>query len=364
MRFEGYDWIEVISMESVPVTLPLPQPELIAQYMTTGALTDTDLPAFQAPTLCLTMQPLDLGVCQIDQWWIERSQLYPTRQRAARMYTPIVDAFWQLCRAESTDDDPQIRESYLLAKLLPQIRDQGARDVFRDSVIHRRSSHRAKREDADQLEALLSRSFEPKSVEAFHRLTADLLGPPDYTAEDMEHYYNMVEHLLAPGRALLSLAQPEVALAETERRWQSWMSQISRRSGKEDEKRVLDVLSYECKAAFHQAYSAVWTELINVLERQHGLTPRGARFHRWWQRVHTQTSYECPELNAYLFHGHIFGLHTASGTFIDTAVGKRLIGNWLMADSQETFEQLLGGLAVAVTQYYSVYDQQRLNRRR
>lgn len=349
-------------MQSTQVKIEVTHPDAIASFITTGTMMEPGQQHRSIHTFDLLHQPLDLGVCQFEQWWIERNKLYPTRNRPAPMYTRIMEAFWDLCRAASTDGDPEIQESYLLAMLLPHIRDQGAGTVFRDSVPHRRSARSRKADSADELEQLLSHSEQPTKVEAFHRFTSDTLGPPSYAQAVRDCYDEMVEHLLAPGRQKLGDADHHAAVSGVTQRWLKWKSTIGRHSGKDDMKRVLDVLSYESKAAFHRAYSAVWKKLIPVLERNHGLDTIGARFHRFWQLDQTQVSVEYPNHYAHLFHGHIFGLHPASATFMQTPTGRRLTGDWLLDDSQANYERLICGLMVACSHYTDVYEQIQLDR--
>ena len=339
------------------------KPGAITQYMTTGVLPRIGDPLRPIYELDLLHKPLDLGPCQIEQFWFDRNKLYPTRNRPAVMYQPIVDVYWDLCQTESADRDPEVQENYLLAKLLPNIRDQKAREVFRDSVPSRRFDTEPKEESATDLEDLLSRNTQAMSVPDFHRSTADVLGPPEYAEEDWELYDEMAEQLLAPGRERLPISEAE-AVTEVRRRWQEWLTSIGRRRrGAEREKLMLDILSHESKAAFHRAYSLVWSELIQVLSRNHRLDERGARFHRFWHSTMAQRSQAYPTQYAHLFHGHIFGLHPASSMFIQTATGKRLIGDWLLDASREKYELLLSGINLAIFHYSSVYDERRHDRR-
>ena len=347
---------------SAAVEFEVTHPFAIASFMTTGKMVEAGHQHRSTHSFDLLRQPLDLGVCRIYQWWIERNKLYPTRGRSAPMYTRIVDAFWDQCRAASTVRDPEIQESYLLAMLLPHIRDQGAGTVFRDAVPHRRSAKSRKTESAEELDLLLAQSNQAVDVETFHRFTSDILGPPEYPQAVIDQYDEMVEHLLAPGRQQLDNSEQHAAISGVTQRWLKWKKTIGRHSGKDDMKRVLDMLSFESKAAFHRAYSAVWTELIKVLELDHGLDSTGARFHRFWQLDQTQISAAYPTQYAHLFHGHIFGLHPASATFMQTQTGRGLTGAWLLDDCQANYERLVCGLMVACSQYTDVYEQIQLER--
>ncbi len=353
-------------MQSDQIHLLITQPEVLATFMTTGTLPGADQRLQRVYSFDLLHQPVDLGPCRIEQWWIDRGKLYPTRNLDAPMYGPILNAYWDICRSESTQDDPEVQESFLLAKLLPHIRSQKAAQVFLDSVTHQRDDWASKKEAAEELEAMLSQSKKPMSTEEFHSHTADVLGPPHYDDGSRDLYDEMAEQLLGHGRELLSASDSyaDEAVKAVRKRWEDWLTNIGRRHSKEQQKKILDILSYESKAAFHRAYSAVWTKLIPVLEKYHGLDKRGTRFHRLWHTDRVHACHEYPNQYAHLFHGHIFGLHPASAAFMSTPTGKKLIGDCLLDDSQETYELLLNGLDLAVYHYMYVYNQYREDRRK
>ena len=74
-------------------------------------------------------------------------------------------------------------ESYLLAKLFEKTRVRGSRDVLLDS-IPRRCTFRDRQNTVDELEAMLSQSFdEENTILQFQRATANFIGPPNYEPE-------------------------------------------------------------------------------------------------------------------------------------------------------------------------------------
>jgi hypothetical protein len=65
----------------------------------------------------------------------------------------------------------------------------------------------------------------------------------------------------------------------------------------------------------------------------------------------------------HLFHGHVFGLHPASGELLRTAAGRELMAEWLQAPTVATWERLLHGILVAVFNYAERREQLTSNRR-
>jgi hypothetical protein len=129
-------------------------------------------------------------------------------------------------------------------------------------------------------------------------------------------------------------------------KWNHLMRTIGRRAGNQERKIALDTISYEARAAFHHCYSLAWFGLIYALERTDSLSPATATFLRFWHTVDYDSKSQT------LFHGHVFGLHPATGQFIQTRTGQALLGDWISAPSSpETFERLLNGLYLALLHY-------------
>ena len=282
------------------------------------------------------------------------------------MYGQILNAYWDICRCESSHTDPEVQESFLLAKLLPHIRANKAAEVFLDSMTHQRSDWGPKKEATEQLESMLTLDLQPMSTQVFHQYTADMLGPPSYGGELEDLYDEMSEQLLEQGRELITASDTytEEAVSAVRKQWEEWLTKIGRRHGKEHQKQILDILSYESKAAFHRAYAAIWERLIRVLQRGDGMDQISRRFHRLWHLNGPQQSEDYPTQHAHTFHGHVLGLHPASAAFMSTRTGKQLLGQWLIDDREESFNMLLGGLGIAIAQYKSNHMGYQLDRRK
>jgi hypothetical protein len=274
-----------------------------------------------------------------------------TKNRPIAMRLSVT--FWALCRKHRTMGDEPVQESYILARLLPHARSNGSRRVFEDATLTR-PEHvgEASRSVLEELEQSLKSSCHEEVNEiAFRDGTANVLGPPKYDEAVWDFYRRFEADVLGEARAELQkdcINGGDVAVE----RWAEKMRSIGRRSGHSLEKQVLDILSYEARAAFHQCYAAVWFDLIPYLGNKYGFSDESMMFHRLWHLVAQRESNENSSANFYPFHGHIFGLHPASGSFMSTEAGPRLIGQWLAEPSSAThYQRLLHGLLVAIHQY-------------
>lgn len=120
---------------------------------------------------------------------------------------------------------------------------------------------------------------------------------------------------------------------------------------------MLDVLSYECRAAFHRCYSAVWLELLREngpLQSGHGLGVPDMCFLCLWHLDHNWSSGRS-DANCHLFHGHIPSLHPAFSLLVQTQAGRELIGNYISCEPEakrlEAFAKLLHAALLAVYIY-------------
>ena len=126
---------------------------------------------------------------------------------------------------------------------------------------------------------------------------------------------------------------------------------MSRRGGA---KRVwwrLGILSYECRTAFHQCYSGVWCYLLPYLAQKYGMDDHSIAFHRLWHLDQREPS-NFDDYHLHLFHGHVFALHSATGSFVNTKTGGELMATWLKERGDgPAFRRLLYGLLVAIHHY-------------
>ena len=313
----------------------------------------------------LNRKQTKLGDVVIDQWWIPLPGLYGDRKRKNRNYQEILDCFWGWCQhAGSAADNRHVQESFILATLLPEARSNGARRVFRDAFVTGPSKEAklARYAEVPTLESMLkSTRQETLDSAAFIQKTGEILGAPEYDDEVRDCYDVISREIFDDACAALEKGDANgVRIALTD--WRDKMRTISRRSGRKLEKRVLDVLSYECRAAFHRAYSATWLVLLEALKQRFGMTFQEELFHRFWHLDHTQIAAETPNASRHLFHGHIFGLHPAFGDFMLTKTGAEMFGDFLSAANQDSYQRLIQGLLIAVYHYDQRHQNSTLNR--
>ena len=271
---------------------------------------------------------------EIDQVWMDTRTLYPQRNRSAPNFGPVTDYFWARCQA-AAEVAPAQQDIYLLAKLLPHARANGSRRVLPDAVPSRAAKHGVggggNRTDddvamADIFEAAVSAAawrpgFGLGSVE-FRDRTADALGCPRYHEMPALRaaYEQFTGGWLARGRAALANHdQPGLCAFLAE--WENAMNNWGRHRGHELGKAVLDVLSYECRAAFHRCYTVVWQDLLYHLGTKGRLDGPGMRFIQLWHLDRSSPT-DDPAVDFHLFHGHVLGLHPASGLLMRAPTGR------------------------------------------
>lgn len=312
----------------------------------------------------------ELGPVSVEHWWMRVTDLYGQRGRktsSATNHQAVTDCFWAMCREESTTDDPEVQESYLLSKLVPHARSQGSRRIFYDAHLWSGSSaaRKQKGESTQLLQELLEGGRDQKlSSLEFQRRTRDVLGRPPFEPEAIVAYEEFVGDFLGRARSILAADESRgVQYAIDE--WSRVMKSIGRRGGRELQKLVLDVVSYECRAALHRCYSAVWYQLLVELVSKYELSLENYIFLRFWHLDQVSEAAEGDFADFHLFHGHVFALHPASAALLCTAAGRDLTGEWLQnRASAESFGRLLHGIYVAVHHYAQTRDDLALRRRK
>lgn len=289
------------------------------------------------------------GRFKFDQWWMPIPSVYPTGTRAGENYWPIIDCWWTGCQQHGWDGESENRELYLLAQLLPLVRSKGSPRIVADAVL----SDPEYRESARQLEQMLLQNEGSQcSEQGFRDSIVNALGPRTYSDEDRTRYSELLEELLHVGRRNLAVGATDAAFEAVQACWAEWDRKYGRRSGHKEWKTMLDIFSYECRAALHQCYSAVWCWLMPILVQQYGLSAEGLMFHEVWHCQQRRDSDGNGVDDFHLFAGHVFGLHPAGSVFIQTKTGRKLIGDYLEnPDADTTWQRLLAGLQVTVFHY-------------
>ena len=303
-----------------------------------------------------------LGQFRFDQHWMPLRTLRPTNDVTGN-YSAVVNYFWEYCKLERSTSEQQVRESYLLARLWPSMRSQGAQRVVLASTIGRLSSESSLASRAAALEEFLAASRDQEmSMEDFRGRTGILIGPHELSLEEQSEYEEFSQELLDDALRQWSHGE-EITLSHLQNTWDEWMRTIGRRSGNATQRRILDVLSYEAGAAFRRCYSETWIWLIRWLASQEGWSVQQQKFHRLWHLDICERASEDAPGRFHLFHGHIFALHPAMGPFLQTPTGRQQMANYLAVNTSDAeFRQLLHGLFWAVVQYEEAWAVQRLRR--
>lgn len=300
--------------------------------------------------LCRKKTPL--GPVEVDQFWMPIRSVYEQRQRTARNYAVIVECFWALCLKHATIFSEEVQDSFILAKLLPWTRSNGSRRIFADAVLT--SPDRlgtSRRQIIAGLDDALARNTHCEiDIVAFRDAVARILGPRPVDEPVQRRYQEIAGELLGAGRtALQNWGTP--GLSAPLQKWRSWMTAVGRRGGNSLDKQVLDILSYECRAALHRCYSAAWCELLPYLAARYELSAESIVFHRFWHLEPCQPQGTRDSL-FHLFHGHIFALHPAAALFSLTNSGAKLLGDWLLEpEPGPAYRRLLSGLLLAIAAY-------------
>jgi hypothetical protein len=310
------------------------------------------------------------GEIPIDHWWMEVTPLYGQRQNrnsADPNRRSVIECYGEYCRRAG--DVREAQERVVLASLLPEMRSQGSRLIINDAFPGA-AKGKIKSQDVNDLNALICQQKGRRvTIDEFHDGTLKLLKSRKLPGELKSKYVEMSESLFRESCRLLECGNGwEAMMANAGPIWSSWQKRYGRRSGHEDEKMVMNILSYEARAAFHHCYSVAWTLLSDSLIASHGITPPTKKFLNCWHRDLIDENRRTLDSDGCwsLFHGHVFALHPASARFGLTSAGKSLLGDFLIAEGNEesvAFERVLNGMLIAVGEYHSRMSDQSFNRK-
>lgn len=214
-------------------------------------------------------------------------------------------------------------ETHLLASLLPLVRQDAAQKIFPDARLKKQTA-KLRAESVAKLDQLLSGCRDNRlSLIEFREKVRDAVGFPSVSDDEIAVYRDWSGEMFDGIEQLWGDDLAE-AVATVEERWNGWNKRFGRRSKNKTQKTVLDVLSFESKAAFHQCYSAAWTVILQQLMADQEPREIFANFHGLWhldQRIEDPVSRE----SIHLLHGLVLGLHPAFSLLISTPTGSRLI---------------------------------------
>ena len=294
-----------------------------------------------AGTLQLMSRQTALGDSLFEQFWVPKTGLFGTRNNRSGNHSAVLDFYRCLCVDRVNDRHETSAKVHLLASLLPLIRSNGSQRIFPNaSVVTAKNCPTQSEFCSETLEIHLkgSEAEQITLVEFCNRNRKALEFPtfPDTTYSTYREY----ESELLTNATDQWWYDPTGAQLLVEQRWLQWRDGFGRRRGNKEKKDVLNILSYECKAAFHQAYSALWVEMIPHLIAGNDNQLFSQRFHTLWHLDH-RIAVPGHDRNIRLLHGLALGLHPALGTLLKTDTGSRLVGETVAApedtDAQQRF---------------------------
>lgn len=265
-----------------------------------------------------------LGSETFRQFWLKNTSVYGGRKRPAENQAAILGFFHRMALDIDCDvDHRNAAPTYLLASLASDIRSNKSQDVFPDASPANTSSAKRYRMVADLDDILKQTAGDELSCDDFYchsRTVGDLAEPSDEVAEE----YLMLESHLYAGVLDDWVDEPEICARLVQERWRDWTHRARRSDCSHVFKNVLNVLSYESKAALHQCYSLLWLHLADAFAKQEdSLFVR--QFHRFWHCDHRVSTGDVQDMH--LFHGHVFGLHPAFSLMIQTETGGSIIAD-------------------------------------
>ena len=295
----------------------------------------------EAGSLRLMSRETALGDSLFEQFWIPKTGLFGTRNNRSGNHSAVLDFYRCLCVDRVKNRHEMSAKVHLLASLLPLIRSNGSQRIFPDaSVVTAKDCPTQSEFCSETLEIQLKASeAEQITVVEFCNRNREAVEFPIFPDTTFSLYRELESELLVNATNQW-WNDPTGAQGLVDQRWLQWRDGFGRRRGNKEKKDVLNILSYECKAAFHQAYSALWVEMIPHLIAGNDNQLFSQRFHTLWHLDH-RMAVPGHDRDIRLLHGLVLGLHPALGTLLKTETGSRLVGETVAApedtDSQQRF---------------------------
>ena len=305
-----------------------------------------------AGTLQLMSRQTALGDSLFEQFWVPKTGLFGTRNNRSGNHSAVLDFYRCLCVDRVNDRHDMPAKVHLLASLLPLVRSNGSQKVFPDaSVVTAKDCPTQSEFCSETLELHLKPSeAEQITLIDFCNRNRKALEFPTFPDATYSTYREYESELLANATDQW-WHDPTGAQRRVEQRWLQWRDGFGRRRGNKEKKDVLNILSYECKAAFHQAYSAMWVEMIPHLIAGNDNQLFSQRFHTLWHLDH-RIAVPGHDRDIHLLHGLVLGLHPALGTLLKTETGSRVVGETVAAPKDTDAQQrILHAILVALHLY-------------
>ncbi|EMI44887.1 hypothetical protein RRSWK_02527 [Rhodopirellula sp. SWK7] len=281
-------------------------------------------PACSGLAISFCEKQATLGTVCFRQFWLKNSSIYGGRGRRAENQPSILNFFHRMTvDAGCLEDHRKPAETFLLASLASEIRSNKAQQVFPDASLANWSSAYRCRKVAALDAQLRQSSGETMTSDDFYRHSRTVCELAEMSNNVIEEYLTL-ELQLFDGVLDDWIDEPETCKQLVNERWRDWMLMARRSSCKQVFKDVLNILSYESKAALHQCYSLLWIHLADAFADLEG-SAFVRQFNRFWHCDHRIPTGVVQDMH--LLHGHIFGLHPAFSMMIQTEVGGNIIAN-------------------------------------
>ena len=298
-------------------------------------------------SISLCHRGIELGNQMVQQHWMRKPGLFGTRNQSSSNHRAVLQVFRYLGLHAGNPDDPCVAETHLLASLLSASRSNGAQRIFPDASLRLRDrSDKSHRHALDKM--LRVSANERMTLHEFDVQNRQALGFPEYGDAVWARYEDFSAQLF--NQAISIWPDDLIAsIACLHAQWDRMQRSFGRRRGQEEEKQILDILSFESKAAFHQCYSALWFELIPFLSAEQEAPSLFKSFHKLWHLEQRVPGEPHPR---HLLHGLALGLHPAFGDLLSTLTGRHIVGRLLhFPTSQEARERFLHAGLVSLHHY-------------
>lgn len=288
--------------------------------------------------------------------------IYGDRRRDTQTNIALANHFILRCFEQGVHESVDKQESYLLARLAPYMRPHASRRVLPDAAgtyyfDKRKTRSTAARELTAYLESSQGKQL---TLAEFTRKTGDYLVMKGSQQQGLD-YKRHKWKVLHPSTIEMALNAPEQGFEDALARWKEL---TKRRHSDEDERAALDALSYEARAAVRRCYAEMWRQAVDHLLQKQVLNEDEYRLHVL-MHCELPVNYISPDDWSSTFHGHIFGLHPASGLLLWTALGRRLMKDVAKSAVPDgSFERFLYGLNLALHRLHEDHLEYQTSRRK
>ncbi len=291
--------------------------------------------------------------------------------------------WWWLTMQHGLASDPVQQQTLLLATSYQVVfRSKGLQHILNDAHLTSSNKRRRSAQEEETAHAValpdedhrrIRNVIESRNRHLIKREIDQAFGL--FIEPDNERYFLtwMFEGFLAQGRQRMQghLLQGLDNFANSLERF---VTKWRRRGNADFEHRFIDMLSYECKAAFYLTYANAWRSLVGWLEKHEGIDVGSQRFLRLWHNQnqpielrppagdpHAPTHRRDPRVAEpgldYLpdiFSGQVLSLHPLSGIVMNDPALLSVIGRFVRSPEYE--QVMSSGCADTCPTYWSFLE--------